>query len=668
MKRGAVFVSTLLLVGGMIACAFGASAAAPDPGPSADWRAAHADSLHRAAAARLAAGGIDERRVALRELQDAVLLAPDEPRHRLAYGRACLEAGFDQQARVSFERAAALDPRDGAARLGLGQVWKRDWLHLLDGASLTQAIAHLSAAVELDPGLCDAWVLLAPLLFEHGEADGAMEAAERACVACPGRADAQIAAAYLSYRSGQFERAEGRFEDALARLPRASRARFEDIAPLLAPVDGEALQEMNSAQRSEFERRFWSEADPDPATPENEARLEFWARVAHASLVFQDLASPGWDARAELYVRYGAPGQTAYLPVGSALAQRPNQFDRFHDDRFGNQHRIGSPMWYPLRSQTWDYPGLGMSVVLQDYAISNHYQLQAGRHASNDPVPDPRALARSDLLATAGGRAVFPVLPPGVKPLKVQGSITHFEEDGGVKLLAQIEVPGTPGDSIWAQCVVVDSSEHEFLRASRMLSPSGCDPTTLRTGDFALAVSPGRYRMAFSVRDSHGARGVARATAPVGPVPAALSLSDVVVTCGPIDVAREVPAVRLGPNLNARVSGEGPLIAYFEIYRLAPGADGQARFEYEYIVRSAERDTRPWYQRVLPFGGREPHYDVRSEAVNLGPLRRQFVSVPVQSLPPGYYRLEVRVRDLNTGATAAGSTIFERVGGTASGG
>ena len=74
------------------------------------------------------------------------------------------------------------------------------------------------------------------------------------------------------------------------------------------------------------------------------------------------------------------------------------------------------------------------------------------------------------------------------------------------------------------------------------------------------------------------------------------------------------------------MAGEGPLIAYFEIYRMTPGADGQARFEYEYTVESEERDTRPWFQRVLPFGAREPHYAVRSEEANFGPLRRQFIT------------------------------------------
>jgi hypothetical protein len=44
------------------------------------------------------------------------------------------------------------------------------------------------------------------------------------------------------------------------------------------------------------------------------------------------------------------------------------------------------------------------------------------------------------------------------------------------------------------------------------------------------------------------------------------------------------------------------------------------------------------------------------------------VRVPVQSLPPGPYRLEVRVRDLNAGTTAVGTADFERIGAAKGGG
>ena len=63
-------------------------------------------------------------------------------------------------------------------------------------------------------------------------------------------------------------------------------------------------------------RRFWSVSDPDPTTRVNEAQLEYWARVARATLLFSDSWEPRWDARADLYVRYGPAEHVAYQPPG----------------------------------------------------------------------------------------------------------------------------------------------------------------------------------------------------------------------------------------------------------------------------------------------------------------------------------------------------------------
>jgi hypothetical protein len=49
----------------------------------------------------------------------------------------------------------------------------------------------------------------------------------------------------------------------------------------------------------------------------------------------------------------------------------------------------------------------------------------------------------------------------------------------------------------------------------------------------------------------------------------------------------------------------------------------------------------------------------RQDAV-LGPVRRQFVSVPVQTLPAGDYRLDLTVRDVHTGDQQRRSVAFRR--------
>jgi GWxTD domain-containing protein len=412
--------------------------------------------------------------------------------------------------------------------------------------------------------------------------------------------------------------------------------------PLLPPDDGEALATMDEPARADYERRFWSRTDPDPTTPENEARLEYWSRVAHAGLLFLD--DPGhlpWDMRAVLYVRYGAPRAVAYEPPGLPLYY---QFGR---------HGI-----YPLHNQLWDYSHLGMLVPMYDFLLTAEHRPTRTRTRSADPVPDARTLARQDLLSTDGGRALFPVLPPGVQPLTVAGRIARFEGERGTRLVALVEVPGTPPDSLWAQCALMDTSDRVIARSSGVLAPSGCEPATRRTGDFAFDFPPGAYRAAISVRDRHGARGVTRTHRDAAPATAGLALSDVVVTCGPANAGRGSDAVRLDANLAARV-GNGPLVAYFETCRLRPGADGLSRVRYEYSVKPAGRQARPW---LLSMGG-NPSLDlVRREETNARPLRRrQFVTVPVQRLRPGSYRLPVRVRDLTSGEAATASAPFERV-------
>lgn len=75
----------------------------------------------------------------------------------------------------------------------------------------------------------------------------------------------------------------------------------------------------------------------------------------------------------------------------------------------------------------------------------------------------------------------------------------------------------------------------------------------------------------------------------IEPSRADLDVSDLVVSCGTGGVGAG-RTVRLDPNPSARVADGDPLTAYFEIYHLRAGGDGQARFEYVYTVKSAEKD------------------------------------------------------------------------------
>ena len=149
MKRTAVLALLLIPV----------AAPARDSSPGVQ-----AESLYRHAQVLLARNTIDTRRLAIGELERATLLEPVNALYELELARAYFRAGFLKSARLRFERVTRMAPAEAGGRLGLGQVWRRDWLKYLDRSSLVRAIDNLSWAARLKPGDSDAWLLLAPLL------------------------------------------------------------------------------------------------------------------------------------------------------------------------------------------------------------------------------------------------------------------------------------------------------------------------------------------------------------------------------------------------------------------------------------------------------------------------------------------------------------------------
>ncbi len=606
-----------------------------------------ADALLRSAELRLAQHTIETRRMAIAELERATDLAPERADIQILLARAYYQAGFLKLSRRRFERAMALSPGDAQARYGLGQAWRRDWLKYLERRSLDRAVEHYLAAGELDTTLVEAWLMASALEIERGDLPAARAAAEHALRSDRARAESQLAAASTRWRTGDVAGADTLFHLAIERLRRSLRDRFEDIAPIATERDTFEYNHLSAKRRSVYSAAFWKKHDPDLATPENEAQLEYWARVTQAYFLYYDVVQRQWDERGEVYVRYGPPDSVQYNPISASL--------------YGPANRLsgGSRFLFPINVLVWSYRALGMDVTLHDRMLSERYELPVSMEEDMDPVPDADSLAHMGVVATNGLRGVFPMLPPGAQPLEVHAQVGGFESSGGGgRLYAGVSAPGGPADTLAADLVVLDSLYREVARVHSLLSPSACEAATLRVAAFNEALPPGDYLVGTSVRGG-GRRGSVRLPLHVAGDDSTLSVSDMVVTCG-------VPAtlddgVRLDANPDASVRPGEPLVAYFEVYHLARDRSGEGRFEYEVAVRSAKRDTRVWLQRLL--SPRREGQDLgmtRQDAV-LGSVRRQFVSVPVQGLPPGRYVLDLTVRDVLTHDEVRRSVEFRRV-------
>ncbi len=635
-----MFAGTLALA---LVCCAGSPAVAL---PGAEANRLEARALLARASSRLDRRTVEMRRMAIADLEAATLLEPENAEAQLLLARTYYTAGFLKLAMRRFELVASIAPNDPEARYGLGQVWRRDFLKYLESRSLDRAIEHLDRAARLEPRHVDSWLMLSSLLIERGDLVRAHSAAESALEAEPGRAEALLAVGATRWRLGQVEGADSAFRESFPRLKRSVRDRLEDIAPVASERDTAVFNRLDAAGQVEFARRFWTEHDPDLATPENEVQLEYWTRVAQAYFLFYEPRRREWDERGEVYVRYGPPERSIYNPVGASMYSRVGQDSRFR---------------YPANVLVWDYPRLGMTVTMQDRLLSEYYQLPVAYDHDPDPRPDPESLAKLPVIGTHGLRGVFPMLPAGARPLPLEGQVARFDGAGRPRLFAALVSPGGPADSVWGEVVVLDSTERVVARDKRSLSPSACEADRFRVAEFTRELPAGTYRVGLSVRASGGRRGSLRFPVTLlAPDSATLTLSDLVVTCGTPLVSST--SVQLEPNPSARVSPGAPLTAYFEITQLALAPDGTSRFEYQYSVKSADKDRRVWIQRALDPRRPLPSLSASRADTNPGSIRRQFLSVPVQELPPGNYMLEVRVRDLLADTERVRTASFTRVG------
>ncbi len=140
---------------------------------------------------------------------------------------------------------------------------------------------------------------------------------------------------------------------------------FYEYASLIMTKDEKkifkTLEDVDS--RGLFMQEFWDKRDPDPDTPENEFREEFFRRIEYANERFIE-GGPGWNTdRGRIYLYLGPP-------------------DRRDEIRYHQDPRFRGPILY------WMYDRYGFAVRFIDenetgrYTIDYKYDAQGGLYGS----------------------------------------------------------------------------------------------------------------------------------------------------------------------------------------------------------------------------------------------------------------------------------------------
>jgi GWxTD domain-containing protein len=136
--------------------------------------------------------------------------------------------------------------------------------------------------------------------------------------------------------------------------PRYKRWLDQDVVYIITPEERRAfLHLQTNEEREQFIEAFWQRRNPNPDSPENTYKEEYYRRIAYANEHFAS-GIPGWKTdRGKIYIMWGPPDEINSHPTGGTW-DRPM-------DQGGGQTTT-----YPYEDWRYRYlPGIGENVELE---------------------------------------------------------------------------------------------------------------------------------------------------------------------------------------------------------------------------------------------------------------------------------------------------------------
>lgn len=464
---------------------------------------------------------------------------------------------------------------------------------------------------------------------------------------------ALMADGLAAYRLGLLAQADSQFTRALARFSPADRAELTNLGRIARKGDSVRIVGLNDEDRARTESAFWEAADPMLSTPENEAKLEFYARLAYADLRFtdSDTRQVGWRTdRGLIITRYGEPPVVAtFAPTSDADAK----------DAVGRVITV------------WFYPRTEVEFVFTGPPAMNVATF-AGNHRgfAEEQREEAPFLLDNVTLAMA------------VDTVPVQIARFRGASPATTELLVSASVPT---DQLYKNAEI----DVGMLEASLRIGPQAA-LTVARIDTTAITLPSGRrlprvwldtvssgkdYRVRVEVRDPALQSAMGRAQADLDMLPASppgLSSSDLVFAnrlTVPTGTIGRWSTIGLVPRGDLVLAQRDTFSVYWENYGLRPDDDGRLKYEVRLIVTLEDIERTGGVNRF--FGGLSDMFGVSQEGDQqlglrfernepLGARDRvpEVVTLGLGTAPSGRYRLDLIVTDKTTRDVTRSSRTF----------
>lgn len=106
-------------------------------------------------------------------------------------------------------------------------------------------------------------------------------------------------------------------------MPPEDRQFLSEVRYLISKKEKNIFIRTHSAERKQFIEDFWKQRDPDPTTPENEFRDEYYRRIEVTNHLFR-AGDAGWlSDRGRIYILLGDPERRDVFPSGYSFYEPP---------------------------------------------------------------------------------------------------------------------------------------------------------------------------------------------------------------------------------------------------------------------------------------------------------------------------------------------------------
>lgn len=469
-----------------------------------------------------------------------------------------------------------------------------------------------------------------------------------------GGANLRLAAGLAAYRLNDATAADSLFESGLRHFPEDDRLEMTNLGRILRRRDSVSYDALSAADRRLTDSSYWEAADPLLETPENEARLEFLARIAAAQLRFTsvDLRQTGWRTdRGLILARYGEPPVIATFASDNAA------------DAAETAGRITTVWYYPRKDRQFVFSG-PPAMNYATFAGPMRGLAEESREDAPFLLDNVIALRAIDSVSVQLSRfrgatdsTSQLVVAHAVDPRRLYGNVDLAEGS----LFTSLYI-GRPLNMRQVRRDTITVS----LPASSMLS---------RT--FVQGVPAGPLRVRVESTDANVSSAVARAHVELDIARARrdiLELSDVMIA----ERVTSTDEPRAGwqsagivPRGDLTMTQREPFSVYWETYGLRPTPDQRFKAEVSFKVTLVEIDRANKQGAIrylldvadlvgLTREGNEELTVRFTREVPAGTTDRlpMVNTIGLGTSPAGLYRLDVIVTDLVSGQSARSARFF----------